>query len=29
VKEQAPGTLRNIQKALESELGRGWIEGEQ
>lgn len=28
-KEQAPGTLRNIQAALASELGEKWIEEEQ
>lgn len=28
-KQQAPGTLRNIQAALATELGHGWIEKEQ
>lgn len=28
-KQQAPGTLRNIQEALAPELGQGWIDKEQ
>lgn len=28
VKEQAPGTLRNIQRHLEPELGPRWLEKE-
>jgi hypothetical protein len=28
-KQQAPGTLRNIQAALAPELGEGWIDKEQ
>jgi predicted RNA binding protein YcfA (HicA-like mRNA interferase family) len=28
-KQQAPGTLRNIQDAMAPELGQGWIDREQ